>query len=250
MSTLPTRDAPGGSAHSVIAALQGVSKHFGARAALEAVCLLVRSEEVTAVLGPSGAGKSTAVRLLLGLIVPDTGRVEVLGRDPRTSAARAGRGAMLHGARPSDLLTVREHIELFRSYYPHPLRTAEILRRTELTSLEHQRAGTLSGGERQRLLLALAICGDPPLLCLDEPTTGLDSRSRLQIWDSIRELARAGKAVLLTTPSLEEADALADRIGVLAQGHLSPLATPAEIKRSVPASQPPRDALIAPTGSA
>ena len=157
MSATSAHDLLAASSGRSIAALHGVSKRFGNRAALEQFSLQLRSGEVTALLGPNGAGKSTAVRLLLGLLAPDDGRVEVLGRDPRSSTARAAIGAMLQDAQAPDMLTVREHIELFRSYYPRPVPTAEVLQRSRLAPLEHQRFGTLSGGQKQRLLFALAI---------------------------------------------------------------------------------------------
>jgi len=232
MSVTPPVDVRA-AAHGPLATLNDVSKRFGKRTALERFSLQLRGGEVTALLGPNGAGKTTAVRLLLGLIAPDGGCVQVLGRDPRSSSARTAIGAMLQVARAPDMLTVREHIELFRSYYPRPLETAEILRRTGLLSIEHQRFGTLSGGQKQRLLFALAICGDPQLVCLDEPTVGLDIQARRQVWEHIRALAASGKAVLLTTHYLEEADALAERIALIEHGRLTRLGTPAEIKRSV-----------------
>lgn len=235
MSATPAHDLLAASSRRPIAALQGVSKRFGNHAALEHFSLQLRSGEICALLGPNGAGKTTAVRLLLGLLTPDDGRVEVLGRDPRASTARAAIGAMLQDARAPDMLTVREHIELFRSYYPRPLPTAEVLQRSRLAPLEHRRFGTLSGGQKQRLLFALAICGDPQLVCLDEPTVGLDVQARRQVWEHIRSLAAAGKAVLLTTHYLEEADALAHRIALIEHGRLARLGTPAQIKRSVAA---------------
>lgn len=215
------------------AALAEVTKRFGTHTALERFSLTLRRGEVTALLGPNGAGKTTAVRLLLGLARPDAGRATVLGRDPRASASRAVIGAMLQVARAPDTLSVREHIELFRSYYPHPLATAELLGRVGLTALAHQRFGTLSGGQRQRVLFALAICGNPEVVCLDEPTLGLDIQTRRQVWNEIRALAAAGKAVLLTTHYLEEADMLAHRIVLIAHGRVVRTGTPREIKHSI-----------------
>ena len=220
-----------------LAALYAVSKRFGEQLALEQFSLELHGGQITALLGPNGAGKSTAVRLLLGLTRPDSGRVEVLGRNPRSSAARASLGVMLQVARAPDTLSVREHIELFRSYYPHPLPTAELLARTGLSALEHQRFGTLSGGQKQRVLLALALSGDPAVVCLDEPTVGLDLQSRRQLWSEIRALAAAGKAVLLTTHYLEEADALAHRIVLIERGRTVRTGTPAQIKHSVAAQR-------------
>ena len=229
-SNSPAHPAP-------LAALHSVSKRFGKHLALDGFSLELAAGQITALLGPNGAGKSTAVRVLLGLTRPDSGRAEVLGRNPRSSEARTSLGAMLQVSRAPDTLSVREHIELFRSYYPRPLPTAELLMRTGLTAWEHQRFGTLSGGQRQRVLLALALSGDPAVICLDEPTVGLDPQSRRQLWSEIRALATAGKAVLLTTHYLEEADALAHQVVLLDRGRAVRSGTPAEIKHSVAAGR-------------
>ena len=218
-----------------LARLREVTKHYGQRAALDRFSLTLRRGEVTALLGPNGAGKTTAVRLLLGLMRPDAGAVEVLGRDPRSSQARTAIGAMLQRANAPDSLSVREQIELFRSYYPRPLATAELLKRTGLAALEHRRFGALSGGQKQRMLFALAICGDPEVVFLDEPTVGLDIQTRRQVWSEVRALAAAGKAVLLTTHYLEEADALAHRIVLIERGRVVRAGTPHEIKHSIAA---------------
>ena len=220
-----------------LAALYSVSKRFGEHLALDRFSLELVAGQITALLGPNGAGKSTAVRVLLGLARPDSGRAEVLGRNPRSSDARTSLGAMLQVARAPDTLSVREHIELFSSYYPRPLPTAELLMRTGLSALQHQRFGTLSGGQKQRVLLALALSGDPAVVCLDEPTVGLDLQSRRQLWSEIRALAAAGKAVLLTTHYLEEADALAHRIVLIERGRTVRTGTPAQIKHSVAAQR-------------
>ena len=218
-----------------LARLREVTKRYGQRAALDRFSLTLRRGEVTALLGPNGAGKTTAVRLLLGLMRPDAGAVEVLGRDPRSSQARTAIGAMLQRANAPDSLSVREQIELFRSYYPRPLATAELLKRTGLAALEHRRFGALSGGQKQRMLFALAICGDPEVVILDEPTVGLDIQTRRQVWSEVRALAAAGKAVLLTTHYLEEADALAHRIVLIERGRVVRAGTPHEIKHSIAA---------------
>ena len=218
-----------------LARLREVTKRYGQRAALDRFSLTLRRGEVTALLGPNGAGKTTAVRLLLGLMRPDVGAVEVLGRDPRSSQARTAIGAMLQRANAPDSLSVREQIELFRSYYPRPLATAELLKRTGLAALEHRRFGALSGGQKQRMLFALAICGDPEVVFLDEPTVGLDIQTRRQVWSEVRALAAAGKAVLLTTHYLEEADALAHRIVLIERGRVVRAGTPHEIKHSIAA---------------
>jgi ABC-2 type transport system ATP-binding protein len=218
--------APSGS----IATLESIVKRYGKTEALRGLDLTLRRGEVTALLGPNGAGKTTAVRLLLGLISPSEGRVLVLGQDPRRTGARTRIGAMLQVARVPETLLVREHIALFRSYYPRPLAASEVVQRAGLDGIENRRFGDLSGGQRQRVLFGLALCGDPDLVFLDEPTVGLDLQSRRRLWEEVRALAARGKSVLLTTHYLEEADALADRIVVIDKGRLIREGTPSEIK--------------------
>src|SRR5579875_3997352 len=201
-----------------VAKLQSVTKRYGATVALHEFSLTLQPGEVVALLGPNGAGKTTAVRLLLGLIAPDQGSARVLGRDPRDSDARTRIGAMLQVSRVPEMLRVREHIDLFRSYYPNPLPASEIVRMAQLDGLENRLFGKLSGGQKQRVLFGLALCGNPDLVFLDEPTVGMDIESRRSLWDRIRALSAAGKAVLLTTHYLEEADMLASRIVVIRDG--------------------------------
>ncbi|MGH8179594.1 MAG: ATP-binding cassette domain-containing protein [Steroidobacteraceae bacterium] len=212
---------------------EGLVKRFGRNTALGGIDLTAEEGTVLGMLGPNGAGKTTAVRLLLGLISPDAGRVRVLGRDPRTADARTRIGAMLQVARVPEALLVREHLDLFSSYYPRPLALAEVIHRAGLEDIVNRRFGELSGGQKQRALFALAICGDPDLVFLDEPTVGMDLHSRRQVWEEIRRLAAAGKSVLLTTHYLEEADKLAHRIVVIDEGRLLRAGTPEEIKRAV-----------------
>jgi|SRR5579883_3327697 len=228
----PSSAATSATARSAVATLEAVVKRYGRTEALRGLDLTLRRGEVTALLGPNGAGKTTAVRLLLGLISPTEGRVLVLGRDPRRTDARTRIGAMLQVARVPETLLVREHIALFRSYYPHPLAASEVLQRAGLEGIENRRFGDLSGGQRQRVLFGLALCGNPDLVFLDEPTVGLDLQSRRRLWEEVRGLAARGKSVLLTTHYLEEADALADRIVVIDKGRLVREGTPSEIKHA------------------
>lgn len=216
-----------------IARLHNVTKKYGPVTALRNFSMDLHAGEVVALLGPNGAGKTTAVRLLLGLISPNAGSVRVLGRDPRDSDARTRIGAMLQVSRVPEMLRVREHIDLFRSYYPQPLPTAEVIRAAKLDGFENQMFGKLSGGQKQRALFALALCGNPDLIFLDEPTVGMDIESRRALWDQIRALSAAGKTVLLTTHYLEEADMLANRIVVINKGKVVCEGTPAEIKHRV-----------------
>jgi ABC-2 type transport system ATP-binding protein len=217
-------------ARPVVARLSNASKNYGAVKALRQVDLEVRQGEILAVLGPNGAGKTTAVKLLLGLAAPNAGSVSVFGGDPRNPDTRVRIGAMLQVARVPETLRVCEHVELFSSYYPNPMPIADTLAAAGLTQLAKRKFGDLSGGQRQRVLFALAICGDPDLLFLDEATLGLDVEARRLLWDQIRSLASRGKAVLLTTHYLQEADALADRILVINRGEIIAEGAPAEIK--------------------
>ena len=216
-----------------IARLHSATKRYGQTMALDNLNLSLHPGEVVALLGPNGAGKTTAVRLLLGLIAPTSGSVRVMGRDPRDSETRTCIGAMLQVTRIPETLKVREHIDLFRSYYPHPLSAAEIVRIARLEGLEDRMFGKLSGGQKQRVLFGLALAGNPDLVFLDEPTVGMDIESRRGLWEQIRLLAAQGKTVLLTTHYLEEADMLASRIVVINKGKIIAEGTPAEIKHRV-----------------
>src|ERR1700684_4133491 len=173
----------------IVASLEGVNKNYGNVRALRGVDFRVRAGEVVALLGPNGAGKTTAVKLLLGLIQPNTGKVRVFGGDPTNPENRMRTGAMLQVGRVPETLRVREHIDLFSTYYEKPMDTAEILAAAGLEKLRDRKFGDLSGGQRQRTLFALAICGHPDLLFLDEPTVGLDVEAGRALWEEIRRLA-------------------------------------------------------------
>jgi ABC-2 type transport system ATP-binding protein len=229
-SAMPNASAVGKPAGESIASLQSVTKNYGEIRALRGVDFHVHAGKVVALLGPNGAGKTTAVKLMLGLLQPNSGKVRVLGGDPTNPANRRKTGAMLQVGRVPETLRVREHIDLFSSYYDKPLPAANVLAAAGLEKLADRRFGDLSGGQRQRVLFALAICGDPELLFLDEPTAGLDVEARRMLWNEIRRLTERGKTVLLTTHYLDEADALADRIAVIHQGSIIAEGTPAEIK--------------------
>ena len=215
---------------AIVASLDDVNMNYGDIRALRGVNFQVRSGEVVALLGPNGAGKTTAVKLLLGLLQPNAGKARVFGGDPTNPENRMRTGAMLQVGRVPETLRVREHIDLFSSYYQKPMAPAEVLAAVGLEKLGDRKFGDLSGGQRQRVLFALAICGDPDLLFLDEPTVGLDVEARRMLWDEIRRMVGRGKTVLLTTHYLQEADALADRVAVINQGEIIAQGTPAEIK--------------------
>jgi len=218
--------------HRPIATLTNITKRYGTTVALDDLSLSLHPGEIVALLGPNGAGKSTAVKLLLGLIAPTSGHTRVFGSDPRNAASRTRVGAMLQVARVTETLRVREHLDLFRCYYPHPFPVAEILRIAQLQGIEDRLFSQLSGGQKQRVLFALAICGNPDLIFLDEPTVGMDIEARRALWQQIRSFSAQGKTVLLTTHYLEEADALAHRVIVINKGRVISEGTPAEIKRN------------------
>jgi ABC-2 type transport system ATP-binding protein len=220
-----------------VATLTNVTHRYGSIEALSDVTFELDAGQVTALLGPNGAGKTTIVRLLAGLVRPTRGRAVLFGGDPQNVESRRRLGVMLQVARVPETLTVSEHITLFSSYYPSPLPLPTVLRLTGLESVADRRYGKLSGGQQQRTLFALAVCGNPGLLFLDEPTVGMDVESRRQFWSTIRELAASGRSILLTTHYLEEADALATRIVVLNRGRVIADGTPATIKQQAAGRQ-------------
>lgn len=214
-----------------VASLTNISKRYrNGVVALDGFSLQLRRGEIVALLGPNGAGKSTAVKLMLGLSTPTSGTVRIFGADPRDPSARLRTGAMLQAGRAPEMLRVREHIAMFRSYYSQPMPYAEIIRAAGLEGIEDRLFGQLSGGQKQRTLFGLALAGNPDLIFLDEPTVGLDIEARRGLWVQIRSLAAKGKTVLLTTHYLEEADALAHRIIVVNEGRVICEGTPAEVK--------------------
>ena len=213
-----------------VAELRGVTKNYGEVAALRGIDLTIERGELVALLGPNGAGKTTAVRILLGLASADSGSASIFGHHPASHAAKVRRGAQLQVAKVPETIKVREHIELFSSYYPHPLPFAEVVEAAGLAGIENRLFGDLSGGQKQRVLFALAICGNPDLLFLDEPTVGLDVEARRALWTRIRAFVARGGSVLLTTHYIEEADALANRVVVIQKGRIVAEGTPSEIK--------------------
>ncbi len=204
----------------VLASLRGVHKRYGALQALAGVDLDLHAGQVLALLGPNGAGKTTTIGLLLGLLRADAGQVRLFGQDPQQLAARRGIGVMLQDAALPETLTVRELLRLSASYYPAPRPLAESAALAGVEALLRRPYGKLSGGQQRRVQFALAICGRPRLLFLDEPTVGLDVPARQQLWDTVRALVGEGTAVVLTTHYLEEAERLADRICVMLHGRV------------------------------
>lgn len=203
-----------------VAALRDVGKRYGKLTALDHVDIAVRPGELLAVLGPNGAGKSTSISLLLGLIRPDTGRAELFGRDPQDIEARRRIGVMLQQANLPPTLRVGELLRLTTSYYPNPRTVAESADLAGVTDLLRRPYQKLSGGQQRRVQFAMALCGRPDLLFLDEPTVGMDIEARQKLWDAMRCLVAGGASVVLTTHYLEEAEALAQRVVVLGHGRV------------------------------
>lgn len=215
---------------SAVAELRHVSKRFGEREALRGLTLEVHAGEVVAMLGPNGAGKTTAISILLGLRRADSGCVRVLGRPPGDAEARREVGVTPQEASFPPTLRVREVVELVAAHYPRSLSPATALARFGLDDHAGRQTGGLSGGERRRLALALAFVGQPRLLVLDEPTVGLDGETRAAAWTAIRDASSEGRAVLLTTHHLDEAEALASRVVVVRDGCDVASGTPLEIR--------------------
>jgi ABC-2 type transport system ATP-binding protein len=227
----PIQTSPSSATLTDVASLANITKRYANGViALDNVSLTLRRGEIVALLGPNGAGKSTAVKLLMGLSAPTNGTVRIFNADPRHTATRLRTGVMLQVGKAPEMLRVREHINIFRGYYPDPMPYEDLVRAAGLEGIESRMFGQLSGGQKQRVLFALALAGDPDLIFLDEPTVGLDIESRRGMWTEIRSLAARGKTVLLTTHYLEEADALAHRIIVINKGRVICEGTPSEVK--------------------
>ncbi len=215
------------------AELIDATKKYGEVDALKGVTIRIELGEVVAMLGPNGAGKTTSISLLLGLRKPTSGKALLLGLDPTNLQARSRVGVMLQESGVPAMLKVREIVDLFRSYYPKPLPRDEAIAIAGLEEKADALVRELSGGQRQRLYFALAVCGDPDVLFLDEPTVGMDVEGRRSFIERIADFARRGRTVVLTTHYLEEADQLAKRVIVIDRGVVIVDAPPAEIKSKV-----------------
>ena len=213
-----------------LARLHQVQVHYAGHAALQGIDLQVRAGQVLALLGRNGAGKSTAISVLLGLRRADAGQVELLGGDPQQRASRLGLGVMLQSTSLPPMLQVDELVAQASACYAEPMPLAEVLQRTGLQDLARRRYGQLSGGQQRTVQFAIALCGRPRVLFLDEPTTGLDIQARQVMWQAIRQLVADGCGVLLTTHYLEEAEALAQQVVVLEQGRVLADAPLAELR--------------------
>jgi len=217
---------------------RGLEKTYDAKPPVEAVRgldLEIAGGECFGLLGPNGAGKTTTIEILEGILEPTAGEVDVLGlrweKDERELRQRIG--VTLQETKFTDKLTVEETLRLFGSFYERGRPAADVMAEVELVEKRASWVGNLSGGQRQRLAVACALVGDPDLLFLDEPTTGLDPQSRRQLWDIIRELRRRGRTILLTTHYMDEAERLCDRVAVVDHGKVIALGSPSDLIRSL-----------------
>jgi ABC-2 type transport system ATP-binding protein len=213
--------------------LSGVSKSYGPVQAVRSVNLVIAPGEIVALLGPNGAGKTTTIDLMLGLTRPDSGAVTLFGRPPGEAVAAGIVGAMLQTGSLIPHMRVRELVAMVASLYPHPLAVDDVLALAGIADLAGRQASKLSGGQQQRVHLAIGLAGDPDLLLLDEPTAAIDVEGRHDFWVSMRSVAAQGKTVVFATHHLEEADAHADRIVLLAHGQVVADGPATEIKARV-----------------
>lgn len=215
---------------NAIVEINNVSVTYGATKALSQISFNINAGEVLALLGENGAGKSTLINCILGRLKVNQGDISIFGTSPGEQAAKQRTGTILQSANLPDNTTVIEQIDLFRSYYPNAMDREALIKLSMLEGLEKRRLSSLSGGQKQRLFFALAVCGNPEIIFLDEPTVGLDTSARREFWQCIENLKNSGVAIVLTTHYLEEAEALADRIVLLKQGHIIHQGTPSEVK--------------------
>jgi ABC-2 type transport system ATP-binding protein len=214
-----------------VISVSGLARAYGRHEVLRGISFAVEPGEVFGLLGPNGAGKTTTVEILEGYRGRDGGDVRVLGQDPGGAGPdfRARIGIVLQSSAVYPVLSVRETLDLFAGYYPHPRRSQEVIELVGLTDKAGARVRTLSGGQLRRLDLALALIGDPELIFLDEPTTGFDPAARRHAWETIRDLRELGKSILLTTHYMEEAQRLSDRIAILGDGRIVATGSPEEL---------------------
>jgi ABC-2 type transport system ATP-binding protein len=217
---------------------RGLVKRYADVVAVNGLDLEVRRGECFGLLGPNGAGKTTTIEILEGLTEPDAGEVEVLGSrwDRDDKALRERIGISLQETQLNEKLTVAETVRLFRAFYYEGRDPDEVLAKLSLDEKRNSRVGKLSGGQKQRLAVACALVGNPELLFLDEPTTGLDPQSRLQLWKQVMDFRAGGGTVLLTTHYMDEAERLCDRVAIVDQGRVIALGTPAELISSLHAA--------------
>jgi ABC-2 type transport system ATP-binding protein len=215
--------------------LSRLRKVYSDVVAVDSLDLDVEVGECFGLLGPNGAGKTTTIEICEGLLEPDSGEVEVLGRrwDRGARELRERLGIQLQETQLSDKLTVEETVRLFRSFFDKGPTPERVIALVQLEEKRRSRVGTLSGGQKQRLALACALVGDPEILFLDEPTTGLDPQARRQLWDLIEEFKRAGRTIVLTTHYMDEAERLCERVAIMDHGKIIALGSPRELVASI-----------------
>jgi ABC-2 type transport system ATP-binding protein len=215
--------------------LRRLRKSFGEVVAVDGLDLEVTRGECFGLLGPNGAGKTTTIEICEGLTAPDAGTVELLGLHWAKSEneLRERIGIQLQETQFPDKLTVEETLRLFRSFFRQGLSVEQSVRTAQLEEKRHARVGTLSGGQKQRLAMACALVGDPELLFLDEPTTGLDPQARRHLWDLVDGLKQAGRTIILTTHYMDEAERLCDRVAIMDHGRIIALGSPQQLIASV-----------------
>ena len=220
--------------------VRGLKKSYGEVKAVDGLDLEVRSGECFGLLGPNGAGKTTTIEICEGLLERDSGDVELLGMTWEKDAKplRERLGISLQDTQLSEKLTVSETLELFRSFYVRGREVSEVVGLVQLEEKANARVGTLSGGQKQRLAIACALVGDPELLFLDEPTTGLDPQSRRQLWSLIEEFKATGRTILLTTHYMDEAEKLCDRVAIVDHGHIIAEGAPHDLIDSIGSTIP------------
>src|SRR3954471_21808246 len=211
--------------------VRDLRKHYGDVRAVDGLDLSVAPGECFGLLGPNGAGKTTTIEICEGLLAPDSGDVELLGLrwDRDEDDLRQRLGIQLQETELAGKLTVEETVRLFRSFYARGRTVDDVIRLVQLDEKRDARLAKLSGGQRQRVALACAIVGDPDLLFLDEPTTGLDPQSRRQLWDLISDFKARGRTIMLTTHYMDEAQILCDRVAIVDHGKVIALGTPLEL---------------------
>ncbi|HVF38263.1 MAG TPA: ABC transporter ATP-binding protein [Gemmatimonadaceae bacterium] len=216
-------------------------KSYGDVRAVDGLELEVAAGECFGLLGPNGAGKTTTIEICEGLLPWDSGQVEVLGMTWERDATqlRARLGIQLQDTQLSEKLTIEETLSLFRSFYDRGREITDVIDVVQLGEKSSARVGTLSGGQKQRLAIACALVGDPELLFLDEPTTGLDPQSRRQLWSLIENFRSTGRTIVLTTHYMEEAERLCDRVAIVDHGHVIAQGKPADLIESIAATHPP-----------
>lgn len=221
--------------------VRGLRKAYGNVVAVDGLDLDVKPGECFGLLGPNGAGKTTTIEICEGLLPRDSGSLEVLGMTWESDGPRLrGKlGIQLQDTQLSEKLTVAETVRLFRSFYKRRREVDEVIDLVQIGEKRDARVGTLSGGQKQRLAVACAMVGDPELLFLDEPTTGLDPQSRRQLWTLIEEFRASGRTIVLTTHYMDEAERLCDRVAIVDHGHIIALGTPHELIESIAATHPP-----------